>query len=110
MNDLTQARSDLSQAQTRANQTEAERDALLATLRQKEAELNTTQKEMANLIHRTGAEITALRSELANMTAQADTCRAALGLPATDPQLSCKPLGRRYTKPGLQEEKKPSTP
>ncbi|GFR65782.1 aggrecan core protein [Elysia marginata] len=88
MNDLTKTIDDLAQAQTTVNQTEAERDALLETLRQKEAELNTTQTELANLNHRTGNEITALRSELANMTSQVDTCRAALGLPTVDPILS----------------------
>ncbi|RUS76142.1 hypothetical protein EGW08_016085 [Elysia chlorotica] len=92
MNDLTKSRSSLEQAQTTLNQTETERDALLRTLLQKEAELNTTQKELANLIHRTGAEITALRSELTNMTSQVDTCRAALGLPNVDSKLSRKYL------------------
>ncbi|GFN81767.1 mannose-binding protein c [Plakobranchus ocellatus] len=93
MNDLTQAQGDLTQAQNRANQTEAARDALLATLQQKEAELNTTQKELANLIHRTGIEITALRTDLANMTTRADNCRAAIGLPPLDPTLSVSLAG-----------------
>ncbi|GFS06078.1 aggrecan core protein, partial [Elysia marginata] len=99
MNDLNRARSDLTQAQMTVNQTEAERDALLETLRQKETELNTTQAELANLIHRTGNEITALRSELANMTSQANTCRAALGLPTVDPKLSTSvggPVSQHY--------------
>ncbi|KAK3792791.1 hypothetical protein RRG08_029338 [Elysia crispata] len=96
MNDLTRTRTNLEQAQTSLNQTEAERDALLVTLRQKEAELNTTQKELANLIHRTGAEITALRSELTNMTSQVDTCRTALGLPTVEPKLSSGAVNQRY--------------